>query len=394
MKQKFKEIFAKTNWDETKSSIYAKTARDVERALSKEKRDLEDFKALISPAAEPFLEQMAQLSHQLTQKRFGKTIQLYTPMYLSNECNNICTYCGFSFDNKIRRKTLTDDEIKKEVEFLKEKGFNHILLVTGEANHTVHMPYFKHALELMRNDFANISMEVQPLDTEEYRELHEAGVYSILVYQETYHQDVYKAYHPKGKKSNFEYRIDTPDRCGEAGIHKIGLGVLLGLEDWRTDSFFNAMHLDYLQRTYWQSKYSISFPRMRPAEGIIEPNVIVGDKELVQLLCAYRLFNADVELSVSTRESEHFRNHIIPLGVTTMSAGSKTNPGGYVVEPESLEQFEISDERSVEEIAALIRKNGYEAVWKDWDRSFSSTPPQAEGQRGRMDELTTANQNA
>jgi 2-iminoacetate synthase len=366
----------------------------VERALSKEKRDLEDFKALISPAAEPFLEQMAQLSHQLTQKRFGKTIQLYTPMYLSNECNNICTYCGFSFDNKIRRKTLTDDEIKKEVEFLKEKGFNHILLVTGEANHTVHMSYFKHALELMRNDFANISMEVQPLDTEEYRQLHEAGVYSILVYQETYHQDVYKAYHPKGKKSNFEYRIDTPDRCGEAGIHKIGLGVLLGLEDWRTDSFFNAMHLDYLQRTYWQSKYSISFPRMRPAEGIIEPNVIVGDKELVQLLCAYRLFNADVELSVSTRESEHFRNHIIPLGVTTMSAGSKTNPGGYVVEPESLEQFEISDERSVEEIAALIRKNGYEAVWKDWDRSFSSTPPKAEGQRGRMDELTTANQNA
>jgi 2-iminoacetate synthase len=315
-------------------------------------------------------------------------------MYLSNECNNICTYCGFSFDNKIRRKTLTDDEIKKEVEFLKEKGFNHILLVTGEANHTVHMSYFKHALELMRNDFANISMEVQPLDTEEYRQLHEAGVYSILVYQETYHQDVYKAYHPKGKKSNFEYRIDTPDRCGEAGIHKIGLGVLLGLEDWRTDSFFNAMHLDYLQRTYWQSKYSISFPRMRPAEGIIEPNVIVGDKELVQLLCAYRLFNADVELSVSTRESEHFRNHIIPLGVTTMSAGSKTNPGGYVVEPESLEQFEISDERSVEEIAALIRKNGYEAVWKDWDRSFSSTPPKAEGQRGRMDELTTANQNA
>jgi len=367
----FKQIFANTNWDDIKSSIYAKTAKDVERALSKEKRDLEDFKALISPAAEQFLEQMAQISHQLTQKRFGKTIQLYTPMYLSNECNNICTYCGFSFDNKIRRKTLSDDEIKQEVAFLKEKGFNHILLVTGEANQTVHMTYFKHALELMRNDFANISMEVQPLETEEYKELHEAGVYSVLVYQETYHQDVYKAYHPKGKKSNFEYRLDTPDRCGEAGIHKIGLGVLLGLEDWRTDSFFNAMHLDYLQRTYWQSKYSISFPRMRPAEGIIEPNVIVGDKELVQLLCAYRLLNADVELSVSTRESEHFRNHIIPLGVTTMSAGSKTNPGGYVVEPESLEQFEISDERSVEEIAELIRKNGYEPVWKDWDRSFS-----------------------
>jgi len=368
----FKEIFNTTNWEETKSSIYSKTAADVERALASKKRTLEDFKALISPAAEPYLEQMAQESHALTKKRFGKTIQLYTPMYLSNECNNICTYCGFSFDNKIRRKTLTDDEIRKEVEFLKEKGFNHILLVTGEANRTVHMAYFKHALELMRNDFANISMEVQPLEMDEYKALHDAGVYSVLVYQETYHQDVYKAYHPKGKKSNFEYRIDTPDRCGEAGIHKIGLGVLLGLEDWRTDSFFNAMHLDYLQKRYWQTKYSISFPRMRPAEGIIEPNVIVGDRELVQLICAYRLFNEDVELSVSTRESEHFRDHVIPLGVTTMSAGSKTNPGGYVVEPESLEQFEISDERSVEEIAQLIRNKGYEAVWKDWDRSFSS----------------------
>ncbi|MGV3610005.1 MAG: 2-iminoacetate synthase ThiH [Fluviicola sp.] len=387
----FKELFANTNWDEVKSSIYSKTAADVERALASQKRTLEDFKALISPAAEPYLEQMAQESHALTKKRFGKTIQLYTPMYLSNECNNICTYCGFSFDNKIRRKTLTDDEIKKEVEFLKEKGFNHILLVTGEANRTVHMSYFKHALELMRNDFANISMEVQPLELDEYKELHEAGVYSVLVYQETYHQDVYKAYHPKGKKSNFEYRIDTPDRCGEAGIHKIGLGVLLGLEDWRTDSFFNAMHLDYLQKRYWQTKYSISFPRMRPAEGIIEPNVIVGDRELVQLICAYRLFNEDVELSVSTRESEYFRDHVIPLGVTTMSAGSKTNPGGYVVEPESLEQFEISDERSVEEIAQLIRNKGYEAVWKDWDRSFASKSEKQNENEGRNEVIKTQN---
>jgi 2-iminoacetate synthase len=383
----FTALFQNANWDEIKSSIYAKTAMDVERALSSKKRTLEDFKALISPAAEPYLERMAQESHALTKKRFGKTIQLYTPMYLSNECNNICTYCGFSFDNKIRRKTLTDEEILQEVAYLKERGFNHILLVTGEANRTVHIPYFKKVMDLIRDQFANISIEVQPLEEAEYGVLHEAGVYSVLVYQETYHQDVYKAYHPKGKKSNFEYRLDTPDRCGRAGIHKIGLGVLLGLEDWRTDSFFCALHLDYLQKAYWQTKYSISFPRMRPAEGIIEPNVIVGDSELVQLICAYRLLNEDVELSVSTRESEHFRNHVIPLGVTTMSAGSKTNPGGYVVEPESLEQFEISDERSVEEIAKLIKDKGYEAVWKDWDRSYSSSPFGA-GTRGRTDDLT------
>ncbi len=367
----FTQHFNTKNWDAEKASIYAKTAADVERALSSNKRTLEDFKALISPAAEPFLERMAQLSSALTQKRFGKTIQLYAPMYLSNECNNICTYCGFSFDNKIRRKTLTDAEILEETNYLRSKGFNHILLVTGEANHTVHLPYFKRTMELIGEKFSNISIEYQPLDEHEYAELHDAGVYSVLVYQETYHRDVYKAYHPKGKKSNFDYRLETPDRCGNAEIHKVGLGVLLGLEDWRTDSFFCAMHLDYLQRTYWQTKYSISFPRMRPAEGIIEPNVIVSDKELVQLICAYRLLNEDVELSVSTRESEHFRNHIIPLGVTTMSAESKTNPGGYVVDPESLEQFEISDERSVEEIEALIKSHGYEAVWKDWDKSFS-----------------------
>ena len=367
----FNQIFEQTNWDDIKSSIYVKTARDVERALAKEKRDLEDFKALISPAAEAYLEQMAQLSHALTQKRFGKTIQLYAPMYLSNECNNICTYCGFSFDNKIRRKTLSDAEIKTETQFLLEKGFKHVLLVTGEANHTVHVPYFLKTMDLIREDFANISIEVQPLEQDEYQQLHDAGVYSVLVYQETYHQEVYKAYHPKGKKSNFNFRLDTPDRCGKAGIHKIGLGVLLGLEDWRTDSFFCALHLDYLQKTYWQSKYSISFPRMRPAEGIIEPNVIVNDRNLVQLICAYRLFNEDVELSISTRESENFRDNVIPLGVTSMSAESKTNPGGYVVEPESLEQFEISDDRSVETIADKIRDKGYEPVWKDWDNSFS-----------------------
>lgn len=363
----FKNIFDTYNWDEIKSSIYSKTSKDAEKAIASNKRTLEDFKALISPAAVPYIEQMAQLSNALTQKRFGKTIQMYAPMYLSNECNNICTYCGFSFDNKIKRKTLTDAEILKEVEVIKNSGFNHILLVTGEANQTVHVDYFIKAIELIKSQFANISIEVQPLETKEYKSLHDAGVYSVLVYQETYHQEVYKTYHPKGKKSNFYYRMETPDRIGIAGIHKIGLGILLGLEDWRTDSFFNTLHLDYLQKKYWQTKFSVSFPRMRPAEGIIEPNVIVSDKDLVQLICAYRLFNEDVELSISTRESEKFRNNIIPLGVTSMSAGSKTNPGGYSVEPDSLEQFEISDERSALEISKLISESGYEPVWKDWD---------------------------
>jgi 2-iminoacetate synthase len=241
-------------------------------------------------------------------------------------------------------------------------------LVTGEANQTVHVEYFKKVLKLIRPYFAQVSMEVQPLDTEEYLELIPLGLTSVLIYQETYHNEDYKKHHPKGKKSNFNYRLETPDRLGQAGIHKMGLGVLIGLEDWRTDSFFTALHLNYLEKTFWQTRYSLSFPRLRPFSGGLEPKVEMNDKELVQLICAYRLFNEEVEISLSTRESEKFRNHCVQLGITSISAGSKTNPGGYAVEPESLEQFEISDERSPEIIADMIRSKGYEPVWKDWDR--------------------------
>ncbi|MBF7092938.1 2-iminoacetate synthase ThiH [Flavobacterium sp. ALJ2] len=367
----FKSVFNQYDWNTIQSKIYQTSSQDVERALAKNKRNLDDFLALISPSALPYLEQMAQECHELTKKRFGKTIQMYAPLYLSNECQNICTYCGFSLDNRIKRKTLSDTEIKQEVEALKNVGFDHVLLVTGEANYTVNINYFLNAITQIRECFSIISVEVQPLSTEEYECLHEAGVYSVLVYQETYHQEVYKKYHTKGKKSNFDFRLETPDRIGTAGIHKIGLGVLLGLEDWRTDSFFNALHIDYLQKKYWQTKYSVSFPRLRPAEGIIKPNFIMDDKDLTQLICAYRLWNEDLEISISTRENEKFRNNIIPIGTTSMSAGSKTNPGGYVVDPQSLEQFEINDERSAQEIAKIITNSGYEPVWKDWDKNFS-----------------------
>lgn len=366
----FQKVFEQYPWDEVKESIYAKTARDVEAALQKPKRNLEDFKALISPAASAYLEDMARLSQQITQKRFGKTVQLYIPMYLSNECQNICTYCGFSLHNKIRRKTLTDAEILKEVEALKAMGYEHVLLVTGEANKTVGVPYLQHAIELIRPHFAHISMEVQPLDQEEYEVLTPYGLNTVLVYQETYHREDYKKHHPKGKKSNFLYRLETPDRLGRAGIHKIGLGALFGLEDWRADSFFTALHLGYLEKTYWQTRYSISFPRLRPFSGGLEPKVEMTDKDLVQLICAYRILNEEVELSISTRETEKFRDNIIKLGITSMSAGSKTNPGGYVVEKQSLEQFEISDERPPAEIVQMVKAQGYEPVWKDWDKVY------------------------
>lgn len=366
----FLSVFETYNWNEIKSSIYAKTSADVERALTKSSCDLEDFKALISPAAAPYLEIMAQKSHHLTLQRFGRTIQMYLPLYLSNVCHNICTYCGFSLDNKMPRRILNPQEVAQEVEVIKAMGYSHILLVTGEANKQVGTAYFEKIIKQIAPQFSNISMEVQPLSQPDYETLIKAGLHAVLVYQETYNHERYNIYHPKGRKSNFEFRLDTPDRLGKSGVHKIGIGALLGLEDWRTDSFFTALHLDYLERTYWQTRYAISFPRLRPHAGSFMPKSIINDRELTQLICAYRLFNQEVELSLSTRENQTFRNHIIKLGITSTSAGSKTNPGGYSVAPEALEQFAIDDNRNPQEMAAAIKAQGYEPVWKNWDNSL------------------------
>lgn len=360
------------DWDSVGASIAAKRERDVERALSRAEGglSLEDFKALISPSARPYLETMAQMSHQRTVARFGYTQQLYAPMYLSNVCSNICTYCGFSANNRIPRKILNESEIQQELSALKALGIQHVLFVTGESNLRVGVPYLKRAFELARKQFSSLSMEVQPMDQDGYEALMGSGLSSVLVYQETYHREAYARYHPKGFKRNFDYRLETPERLGRAGMKKIGLGVLYGLEDWRTDSFMLAAHLQFMERRYWRSRYSLSFPRIRPHEGDFQPVSVVDDRDLVQLICAFRLLSSELELSLSTREEARFRNHVHKLGITSMSAGSKTNPGGYAVDPQTLEQFEISDERSPAQVAAHLQSAGYEAVWKDWDASY------------------------
>ena len=360
------------DWDSVGASIAAKTERDVERALSRAEGGLtlEDFKALIAPSARPYLETMAQMSHQRTVARFGYTQQLYAPMYLSNVCSNICTYCGFSANNRIPRKILNESEIQQELSALKALGIQHVLFVTGESNLRVGVPYLKRAFELARDQFSSLSMEVQPMDQAAYEALMGSGLSSVLVYQETYHREAYARYHPKGFKRNFDYRLETPERLGQAGMKKIGLGVLYGLEDWRTDSFMLAAHLQFMERRYWRSRYSISFPRIRPHEGDFQPVSVVDDRDLVQLICAFRLLSSELELSLSTREEARFRDHVHKLGITSMSAGSKTNPGGYAVDPQTLEQFEISDERSPVQVAAHLQSVGYEAVWKDWDASY------------------------
>lgn len=360
------------DWDSVGASIAAKTERDVERALSRAEGGLtlEDFKALIAPSARPYLETMAQMSHQRTVARFGYTQQLYAPLYLSNVCSNICTYCGFSANNRIPRKILNESEIQQELSALKALGIQHVLFVTGESNLRVGVPYLKRAFELAREQFSSLSMEVQPMDQAAYEALMGSGLSSVLVYQETYHREAYARYHPKGFKRNFDYRLETPERLGQAGMKKIGLGVLYGLEDWRTDSFMLAAHLQFMERRYWRSRYSISFPRIRPHEGDFQPVSVVDDRDLVQLICAFRLLSSELELSLSTREEARFRDHVHRLGITSMSAGSKTNPGGYAVDPQTLEQFEISDERSPVQVAAHLQSVGYEAVWKDWDASY------------------------
>ncbi len=368
----FNYLLRQYKWDKIQEDIYKKTAKDVEKALLSKQKDLEDFKCLLSPAAKPYLRIMADMSHQLTKKRFGKTILLFAPLYLSNECQNICTYCGFSFHNKIERKTLTGSEILKEINVLKNLHFDHVLLVTGEANQKVGMPYFLQALSLISPHFSSVLMEVQPLETIDYIALRKASVNSILAYQETYHPEVYAQYHTKGKKANYLYRLNTPDRIGDAHIHKMGLGVLLGLTDWRTDSFFLALHLSYLEKKYWQSKFSISFPRIRPHEGELNTTQTLKQSDLIQLICSFRLFNEEVELTLSTRENALLRDHLFPLGITSMSAGSKTNPGGYAMDTTSLEQFSIDDNRSPMEVASSIASKGYEPIWKDWDRSMTT----------------------
>ncbi len=349
----------------------AKTAADVERALDKSREELtvDDFMALISPAAEPYLEQMAQLSRDYTQMRFGKTISMYVPLYLTNSCQNSCVYCGFQSKNKIKRIILKDDEIMEELKAIKEIGpFQNLLFVTGENPAVAGVDYIENALKMALPMYNNLSIEVMPLKMEEYKRLTEAGLYGVVCFQETYNKANYKTYHPVGMKSNFEWRVNGFDRMGQAGVHKIGMGVLIGLEDWRTDVTMMAHHLRYLQRNYWKTRFSVNFPRMRPSDNDhFQPNVVMNDKEYVQLMLAFRLFDHDVDISVSTREEPEFRKNIMQLGVTSMSAGSKTDPGGYAVYKQALEQFVVSDDRNPRIVETEIHENGYEVVWKDWD---------------------------
>ncbi len=364
----FSDRWRQLDWDDIRLRINGKTAADVERALNASQLTRDDMMALLSPAASGYLEQLAQRAQRLTRQRFGNTVSFYVPLYLSNLCANDCTYCGFSMSNRIKRKTLDEADIARESAAIREMGFEHLLLVTGEHQAKVGMDYFRRHLPALREQFSSLQMEVQPLAETEYAELKQLGLDGVMVYQETYHEATYARHHLKGKKQDFFWRLETPDRLGRAGIDKIGLGALIGLSDnWRADCYMVAEHLLWLQQHYWQSRYSVSFPRLRPCTGGIEPASIMDERQLVQTICAFRLLAPEIELSLSTRESPWFRDRVIPLAINNVSAFSKTQPGGYADNHPELEQFSPHDDRRPEAVAAALTAQGLQPVWKDWD---------------------------
>ena len=402
----------------------AANAGVVRDSLAKSKLSLADFANLISPAAAELLEHLGRRAHAMTQQRFGKVIRLFAPLYLSNECINNCRYCGFSRDNPILRVTLSLDEVKREAAELRSQGFRNLLLVAGEHPKFVSNNYLRECIAALHAEWPGLSLEVGPMETEDYRPLVAAGADGLVVYQETYDRKVYAEMHTAGPKRNFDWRLETPERAYAAGFRRLGISPLYGLADWRYEAICVAAHADYLLRNCWKAQLTISLPRLRPCAGEFQPLTHMSDRDLAQLVCALRLMFPDVGLVLSTREPAKLRDGLLPLGITMMSAGSHTEPGGYtgagreklhqtvrgrivpagssewalvgrassraesdvpeasdgssVASPHQKQataatgQFEIADGRSSQEVADLIRRLGYEPVWKDWDAALTA----------------------
>lgn len=369
----FLEHLANYPKDAVRKTILETTPEQIDAVLKRPRVSVDDFARLISPViTDAQLETMARRAHGLTQQRFGRTILLYAPIYISNECHNGCKYCGFSAENHLIRKTLRLEEIEREANILRREGFRHMLILTGEAPEVAGIDYLEEAVRIIKDYCGSVSIEVFPMDTDGYRRMVAAGVDGLTIYQETYDKELYAELHPYGAKSDFEYRLSAPERGGEAGLRKIGIGALLGLGDSLSDAFYTGLHALYLARTYWRTQVTVSFPRMRPAEGGFQPLSLVDDRQLTQFICAMRLLLPDAGLVLSTRESAQLRDNLLPLGITQMSAGSCTAPGGYGDQDKESQQFEINDDRSPAEIESLLRRRGYDPVWKDWDSAFLS----------------------
>jgi 2-iminoacetate synthase len=374
------------------------TRAAVELLLSKPRLDISDFSTLISPAAGNFLEEISRRSQKLTQQRFGKVIRFFAPLYVSSECINTCKYCGFSRDNPIARVTLSLPEIQREGAALAEQGFRNVLIVAGEHPKFVSKEYLADCVRVLRDYFPSVSLEVGPLQTEDYRSLVEAGAEGLVVYQETYNRAQYLEMHTAGPKRDFDFRLATAERAYAAGFRRLGIGALFGLADWRLEAISLALHAEYLLRHCWKSQITISLPRLRPNAGHFDPIEPLEDRDLVQLVCAFRLVFPDVGIVLSTREHPRLRDGLFPIGITHISAGSHTEPGGYtgagnknvhltrrgrVVPLEddavlgkglttAVGQFQIADDRTCQQVVSAVERLGYEAVFKDWDLALGS----------------------
>src|SRR5438270_5942426 len=355
------------------------------------------FASLITPKTDEQLDALAAQARELTLQHFWRTMRLFAPLYLSNECINSCRYCGFSRENPILRVTLSVDEVVKEARHLAVAGFRQLLLVAGEHPKFVSRDYLADCVHALRNDFSSISIEIAPMETEDYVPIVEAGAEGLVVYQETYNRAIYDQLHLAGPKKDFAWRLACPERGYDAGFRRVGIGALLGLAPWREEAIALAAHLEYLLKRCWKSSLTVSVPRLRPAAGEFRPRFPISDRDLVHLVCALRVAFPQVGIVLSTREPAALRDLLIQVGVTMMSAGSHTEPGGYTgqgrekvhltvrgrivpaqVVPATNDrdddiataQFEIGDSRSPQEIAAVLRRNGIEPVWKDWDTAL------------------------
>jgi len=365
----FSEIIHNLEIEKYKEILKNATEIDFYNVLTTEKKlEIEDFAVLISDIGEQHLEELAQLANKITKQRFGLTVHLYAPIYLSNYCENNCLYCGFRRDNKIIRKRLTIKEYKKELEILVSEGMQNILLVAGSDSRLSDNNYIFEIIRYTKELAASVSIEIEAQKEEVYRELVKAGADGLVIYQETYLENEYQKLHPTGMKKDFNFRINTPDRGACAGFRRVGIGFLLGLADWQKDIFYLVYHLKYLIKKYWRVLFTVSLPRYRDAGVNFKTNNMISDKKFTQLICALRIFFNDTPIYLSTREAPKLRDGLIKCGVTNISAGSKTNPGAYYCdEINTGTQFNVVDNRTIKEIAEQIRKIGYEPVWKDWE---------------------------
>lgn len=364
------EILGSLDKENFLSRIESACSEDVVRVLARPNHSLKDLPVLLSNAAAGQLPKLAMKARELTLQRFGRIIQFYAPVYLSNECENHCVYCGFNKKNSFPRTTLSMEDIEKEYKLLKDTGMDSVLLLTGEAPGRIEVEYVAAAVRLARKYFTYVALEIYPMETGEYARVVEAGAHGLTIYQETYDQATYKKMHPKGKKSDYARRVMTPDRAFNGGMRKVGLGFLLGLSDWRVETLMLAHHASYLQKQYWMGELTLSFPRIQPFNNKFKVPAPVSDREFIHLISALRILFPDTGFVLSTREPEELRDKLTQLCVTQMSAGSKTNPGGYN-SSSSEEQFAISDDRNLEEMMAAVKAGGYEPVLKDWDTLFT-----------------------